>query len=130
MDSKEYPLYSRPLSQYLSDCAPALQFTVFASWNWRGHVASWVIEGQRLYLTEIVGDDQAKNPISVGSLFPYSRGPVPAIWVTETLQVPTQQRKSDVDLGYTYGALYQWEKLIAVESGKVKGIIEQEVLLV
>ena len=127
IDGEEHSLFSNPLEQHFAKAGRPgiLDEGVASSANWRGHVATWTIEGGRLYLTK-VEKEYAKErqpgayewlPISLRKLFPNSKGRVIADWYTGTLRVPRGEELQYVHMGY--GSIYQRELRITIRNGQV-----------
>lgn len=125
IDGNEYPLQNQPLSEYLSTCAPMLEFRDRPSFNWRGYVARWKMQDDNLYLTDIFGCLQDGVSVTVKSLFPFADGPVRALWCNETLQVPCEERQGGG--GWTYCSRYQREMLLTIDAGKVTETVQRDI---
>jgi len=127
IDSEEYALYSNPLEIWLKD-NPEVDVDAIersddetichSSGNWRGYVAKFGIEKNRLILLGIersaCQDDPGKNLVS--ALFNGEKT-VDAKWFSGILVVPTGQRVAYVHLGY--GSLYSEYRLFRIEAGRV-----------
>jgi hypothetical protein len=127
IDGEKHSLFSNPLEQHFAKTGrpDILDGGVVSSANWRGYVATWAIEGGRLYLTK-VEKEYAKErqpgayewlPISLLKLFPSSKGRVIADWYTGTLRVPRGEELQYVHMGY--GSIYERELRITIRNGKV-----------
>lgn len=115
------PLESHPAAE---SGAFVVEREGFVTNNWRGYVATWVIDGDRLYLTGLEApypeDGQGEEKADLAKLFPgqYNGGRVHADWFTGELRVPDGKMIDYVHMGY--GSTFTREILIAVEKGVVK----------
>ncbi len=116
----EHCMLSQPLYGYLRACAPALKLKVYASCNWRGYVAAWTIQDDCLYLIRFSGDSESGEPVTVKGLFPFSEGPVAAVWCNETLTLAIEELESSNPSGHGNKREFLREVQITFEAGKVK----------
>ena len=55
IDGEEVPLFATPLNEYLSSLGQDWPFATAWTSNWRGYVATWTIDDDRLYLVGLKG---------------------------------------------------------------------------
>lgn len=79
-----------------------------ASCLWRGYVASWLVRGGRLFLTDLDGGPTL-----------FARGPVFAYWVDMILVLPLGQVRRD--LGHPYEPVWEADLELRIEAGVVTG---------
>jgi hypothetical protein len=70
-----YSLYSNPLETYFEQFPPRPSFVPPHTANWRGYVAEWAVEEQRLYLNGLSGQICTRAP-EIGAASPDSWCPV------------------------------------------------------
>ncbi|MBN2500503.1 MAG: hypothetical protein JXB38_07005 [Anaerolineales bacterium] len=122
---KQYPIYTEPLEAYfrLGNRRPA--FRSPHTGLWRGYVANWKIETERLYLVGLeawLGDISGEGPLTqagIEVLFPDANGPVMADWYSGGLRVQMGELLQYVHMGYE--SVYEQELLLTVENGRVVG---------
>jgi hypothetical protein len=117
----EYPLFSNPLEKlYQTVRRPDFTETAEASssGNWRGYVARWTIDGDRLYLTDIRSYIRGKR-ITLRQLFPgrVRDRRVLADWYSGSLRVPDGKQLQYVHMGY--GSTYERDIIYHVKQGRV-----------
>jgi hypothetical protein len=131
-DNKIYDLFSNPLEPYYKNekDRPAFKISpdaLSSTGNWRGYVAYWEIEGDRLYLRGIDAwvctfQEFVKNQCKKADLKELFgekcvNGKVEANWFSGELNIPDGKRLEYVHMGY--GSVYEREIILTVESGKV-----------
>lgn len=126
LDGKEEKLYTSPLVAYLSAHPDALpKSEVVSSGNWRGYVASWAIDGERLVLSRITitvtaaqGEEAtrfvAKDVTS--AMFPKGT-PVEAAWYSGALVIPRGEQVQYVHMGYA--SIYERYTILSIKAGRV-----------
>lgn len=91
-EGRERPLRSLPLDSLWSETHPRPRFVFRSTGCYRGYVARWIIEDNKLYLTGVDGlvsvDQEAEVPATVGLLFPGAGDRVHAAWFTGELSAP------------------------------------------
>ncbi len=122
IDGKEYALNTNPLESYLGsrEWIPPKEALVSTA-NWRGYIATWAIDEDRLVLKDatirikVESDVEALKSI-LTDLFP--RTPkVVADWYTGTLVIPDGEMTEYVHMGY--GSTYDHYQIIRISSGRV-----------
>jgi hypothetical protein len=78
-EGHEYQTRDFPLELYYED-HPRPEFNYRHSGQWRGYRATWEIEGDTLYLTDIETEWPGRRGLSVAELFPRSGEKVEAAW--------------------------------------------------
>ena len=88
-NGEDVGMCSTPLDDYFTLINWQPDFLVNCTGLWRGYVGGWLIEKQRLYLTEI---KNAKLPsgeeVTLETFFPDSDGKVFAHWFSGTIRIP------------------------------------------
>jgi hypothetical protein len=108
---------------------------VWSSSNWRGYVATWRIDGDRLMLSRIErlwrvrrNPEAATNPdadpdiremieISIGNVFPGGKLPIFAEWYSGKLRVPQGKMIDYVHMGYA--SRYERDTFLDIKSGRL-----------
>ena len=133
-----HPLCENPLDQFLR--ARGLKQARGGSWssaNWRGYVATWLLQKDGLWLTSVSSNglivDRRQSeadaevagaldgrPFSVDGLFPDDTrpadAPVFADWYSGELRIPEGEMIQYVHGGY--GTTYERDRLILIERGR------------
>ncbi|NIT57334.1 MAG: hypothetical protein GWN00_14210 [Aliifodinibius sp.] len=127
-EGEERYLASFPLEQYFTEENPKPEWMEPTSTAcWRGYVATWKIDGERLYLVEMTREEHRKVNGKLKSvdesvfekLFPGSKKPLLASWYSGVLQVPAGKPINPISLGFI-SALK--EKLyVSIDKGQVVG---------
>lgn len=88
---------------------------------WRGYVATWTVDEGRLMLVKLVEGtcERDAKEIPLETVFPGQKGPIPATWFTGTLRIAQGRLLKYVHMGYL--SVYEKERLITVEAGRVTG---------
>lgn len=118
---------SEPLEQYLSMLVDAPEFNSPNTACWRGYFGEWLIQDEKLYLTEFTGyistpEDEYK-PVDLSYLFPDEKK-VFAEWFTGEIRIPSGKLVQYVHMGYE--SVYQNDIFIEFLNGKVLSKIEVE----
>lgn len=123
IDGREYALNTNPLEPRLQGNRDFLPENVSRSTaNWRGYVAYWAIDGQRLLLSKIEArlydreNDRESHVDLLPKLFPEG-GPVPADWYSGALVIPDGRMVSYVHMGY--GSTWERYLVYRIDQGKV-----------
>lgn len=123
-NGQEYRLVTEPLRPYLEK--NKIEFEAPHTACWRGYYGSWLIENDKLYLTELtayakIGSNERRtfNGVEVGLeyLFP-NQDKVFAEWFSGELFIPYGDSR--------YGVIYENELFIKIESGNVVGFRENK----
>lgn len=124
IDGKEYGLNTNPLDRYLSklgDVAP--RFEPSSSALWRGYIASWELEGGKLFLRKISvprygrSGDEKKPSDALRKVFP-GEGEVVADWYSGALIIPDGKLVQYVHMGY--GSTYERYIVSLIRNGEEK----------
>ena len=128
-EGKQLPLYSEPLMPRLPPSGRGgmnigkldddYPFEVSCTANWRGYVASWKIEADRLYLVGISGRLLKGVEASISDLFPGTSGPVLANWFSGELSIECGNVIGHID-GF-YMRVYEESVILTVKAGIVVG---------
>jgi hypothetical protein len=123
IDGREYALNTNPLESRLRGGRDFLPETVSRSTaNWRGYVAHWAIDGDRLLLRRVevrLYDRESRQSSSVDlltRLFPEG-APVVATWYSGALIIPDGRLVDYVHMGY--GSTYAHYRVYRIAQGRV-----------
>jgi len=115
------PIFTNPLESFFSDKnpRPSNTFHFLCTACWRGYIATWKIEDNKLYLIKIVeGTCSSDAPeIDVSKIFKGKKLPVEAYWYSGILRIPRGKMLSYVHMGY--GSVYEKELILTIENGKL-----------
>ncbi len=121
IEGREYALNTNPLeSQLRDDFLP--ENVARSTANWRGYVAHWAIDGDRLLLrkVEVHLYDRENEPSSsvdlLSGLFP-DGAPVAATWYSGALIIPDGRLVDYVHMGY--GSTYAHYRVYRIAQGRV-----------
>ena len=122
-------LHSLPLEPYFEQLGTRPNFTRFLSSVGRGYVGYWVLEDQKLYLTEIhqlgfekrpdgsASPGMVADPALLSAMFPDQDAPIFADWYSGELRCP------EGDIVATgrgkFGDLYERYLVLSIERGVV-----------
>lgn len=120
---KAQELRTEPLEDYFLLTGLERPFTCTRTSNWRGYVGTWEFSQDRLYLTDLVGEDANGNNAHVETIFP-GYPIVFAHWYTGTLTIPQGNLLGYADNGFT--RIYAHDLLIDIEQGVVQGTRTRE----
>lgn len=114
---KSYDLYTNPLERYLASHPDVWRDRAMLSTaNWRGYVATWTIEDDRLKLTDVNTGRRPERVNALGKLFP-GQEVVLADWYTGNLLVPDGKLLHRGD--FSYSAVHSKYLLFRIEKGIV-----------
>ena len=122
-NGQEYHLATEPLSPYLEK--NKIKFVAPSTACWRGYYGSWLIESDKLYLTDLTAYAKTQtnertlfDGVEVGLeyLFP-NQNKVFAEWYSGTLRIPYGKMIYYQHSGYD--SIYEKEILLKIESGKL-----------
>ncbi len=123
IEGREYALNTNPLESQLRDRRDFLPGNVSRSTaNWRGYVAHWAIDGDRLLLRKVevrLYDRESEKSSSVdllSRLFP-GGAPVAATWYSGALIIPDGRLVDYVHMGY--GSTYAHYRVYRIAQGSV-----------
>ena len=123
IEGREYALNTNPLESQLRDRHGFLPENVSRSTaNWRGYVAHWAIDGDRLLLRKVevrLYDAENESSSSVDlltGLFPEG-APVAATWYSGALVIPDGRLVNYVHMGY--GSTYAHYRVYRIARGRV-----------
>ena len=115
-------LFSNPLEVFYESANRKrpkfmIQPMTISSGNWRGYIATWEVENQRLYLRDIQSwlcprQNEARcRKVTLASLFPgkVRDGRVSADWFTGELRIPDGEQLRYVHSGYA--SIYERDRL-------------------
>jgi hypothetical protein len=111
---ESHSIWSFPLESYPED-NPRLEFDSCLSSLWRGYEATWLIEGDTLYLTEIQEARVHGAAVGLAELFPGQGEKVEASWFSGEIRIhgvrePTApHRERDQVLTFQNGKLIRAE---------------------
>ncbi|MBL0711995.1 MAG: hypothetical protein JJV99_13445 [Colwellia sp.] len=84
--NKYYYLSMSPLGDFFNVTGIECPFSGNCSTNWRGYIAQWIVENNKLYLVGLVEDDSEPPGGSFESIFP-GQDKVLADWFTGELPI-------------------------------------------
>ena len=122
-NGQEYHLATEPLNPYLEK--NKIKFVAPSTACWRGYYGSWLIESDKLYLTDLTAYAKTQtnertlfDGVEVGLeyLFP-NQNKVFAEWYSGTLRIPYGKMIYYQHSGYD--SIYEKEILLKIESGKL-----------
>ncbi len=124
-EEEALPLLSEPLGPYLHQTGK--RFQSYSTACIRGYRASWSIQQDRLYLTDLTNQFPASGftqsgpnqsqPITLQAVFPHQLPPIAATWFSGTLRVGRGPILEYIRADY--GSVYEWEDYLEVEQGQV-----------
>lgn len=120
---KTESILANPLEQYFESGhpRPAGHMEATCSAIWRGYVATWKIDNDKLYLIRVVegscSDDAPEIPLA--KIFPDKKAPIFADWYSGTLIIPKGKTINYVHMGYE--STYENELHITIKDGRVQG---------
>jgi hypothetical protein len=124
LDGKKYEIQTNPLRPWLEGNPEKIpESNVWSSDNWRGYIASWEIDKDRLLLRDIkvlvaeegTGHDTDYKSV-ISEVFPQST-PILAEWFTGHIIIPTGKLVKYVHMGYA--STYDKYVVLRIESGNV-----------
>jgi len=112
---QEFRLYGKPLDQYWEVKGNKPAFSFSSNPLDTGYFAHWIIEDDKLFLLEFVGEIMfSLEPVSFESQFPGKALPLHADWYSGTLQVQTGKQISH---SHHFGAALQYKFSIEFKAG-------------
>ncbi len=123
VEGREYALNTNPLEIQLRDRPDFLPENISrSSANWRGYVAHWAIDGDRLLLRRVevrLYDRQSGESSSVDLLDKLflEGAPVAATWYSGALVIPDGRLVNYVHMGY--GSTYAHYRVYRIAQGRV-----------
>lgn len=112
IEEEEHPLYCEPLESFWNEYHPKPDFRPPNTACWRGYVASWKIEGSKLYLT---GIDTENENLKIEKVFPGKKAPVFADWYTGELRIPKGEKLQYVHMFYQ--SKFESDLFLLVDNG-------------
>lgn len=123
-EGERLSLFSNPLEAYYrNEGNPRPPFRSPHTGNWRGYVATWEIDSNTLYLTDITAwladpsSPRGMTEAGLDDLFPGHSDRVEASWFSGQLRVPQGERLQYVHMGY--GSVYEQDLILTIQDGKV-----------
>lgn len=118
INANEHKLYSLPLNQYWDKFGHTVSLLGGSTGLWRGYYATWLLENNKLYLTDFWGENfLMQKEYCLADIFPYQEK-VFASWFTGDLSIPSGKQ-----VNYFHGGLGGWtheyDATIKVENGLV-----------
>ena len=112
IEGQEYKLYCEPLESFWNEFNPKPDFIPPHTACWRGYVASWKVEGRKLYLTGI----ETKNEnLKTEKVFPDMKAPIFAEWYTGELRIPKGEMLQYVHMFYQ--SKFESDLFVLVDNG-------------
>lgn len=115
---EECRLCSFPLNPLLEE--KKIKFKARHTGCWRGYHAYWLIEDNRLYLTDFSGTIENFESVGIDYIFPeHSEGDkIFADWYTGELRITKGKMLHYIHLGFA--SIYEEDIIIEIENGIVK----------
>ena len=123
---QSYYLLATPLEDYFTLGRPKPDLRVPHTGLWRGYVASWLVEGDLLFLVGLEGCLTDGQPATISTVFPAAAGSVLADWYSGSLRFASGQVTRYVHRGY--GSRFEQEFILRVAGGVVIGEAERLLL--
>jgi len=114
IEDQEHRLHCEPLEMFWNIYRPKPAFAPLHTGCWRGYIASWKVEDSKLYLT---GIDTKNENLKMDKIFPDSKGPVFADWVTGKLKIPQGELLEYVHLFYQ--SKFESDLFLLVDNGLI-----------
>lgn len=112
---QEHFLYSNPLESLYGKENPRPHFQIVHTANMRGYIATWEIDQGILYLKDIKARIDGVI-VGLERMFPGQHDRVEATWFTGKLRVP---QGKVLKYGYGYESIYEYDRIIHIQKGKV-----------
>jgi hypothetical protein len=112
IEGKEHRLYCEPLESFWHEYNPKPSFIPSNTACWRGYIASWKIEGHKLYLTEIETENEN---LKMDKVFPDRQAPVFADWYSGKLRIPQGEMLQYVHMFYQ--SKFESDLFLLVDNG-------------
>lgn len=112
IEKEEHGLYSEPLESFWNEYKPKPQYRPPHTACWRGYIASWKIEGSKLYLT---GIETENENLKIEKVFPGLHMPIFANWYTGELRIPKGERLQYVHMFYQ--SKFESDLFLLVDNG-------------
>lgn len=103
-NGEEYYLATEPLHQYLVN--KDISFVSYSTACWRGYIGYWLIEENRLYLTDLEAHIAYNEDVGLDYLFPEQKK-VLAEWYSGEIRIPHGNEMKYIHQGYA--SLYEKE---------------------
>lgn len=121
-NDQDLSMCTDPLSDYfaLGGKLPPSRFDIrWSTALWRGHLGSWEIVSDRLYLIKLIGRLEDGSALSLATLFPDFPDRVFAHWYTGKLRIPQGKLLKYVHQGYQ--STYERDLFLEIEKGILTG---------
>jgi hypothetical protein len=116
--SVPHSMASEPLGPYLKQMELKHDLVALSTACWRGYTSSWLIENEKLYLTDFKGRSKSQGEVDMNYLFP-GQTKVFANWFKGEIRLPQGPMLEYVHMGY--GSVYLEDLFIKIEKGIVVG---------
>lgn len=114
---KESLLYSEPMRSFFRKRKNLPKFKFISTRLWRCYIATWKIENNKLWLSNIEGILNNGEAASIKAFFPDSAEMVFASWFTGVLNLP---QGKPILCKTIYGTAHEKSLLIFVKNGQVQ----------
>ena len=118
-NGRQYSLATEPLRPYLE--AMDIEFQGTSTANYRGYLATWEINNDKLYLLKAIIPGYCSDIAEPTNLFPGQEKTF-ADWYTGCIRIPHGERLEYVHQGY--GSLYEKDLFLRFLNGKLLGSSE------
>lgn len=113
-NNEKYHLATEPLYSYLVD--KKISFISPSTACWRGYIGYWLIEDNKLYLTDLEAYIDNYKEVGIDYLFPDKKR-VLAEWFSGEIRIPHGEMMKYVHQGYA--SLYEKELFLKIKKGVV-----------
>ena len=120
---QSYSLLTNPLEDYFTRGRHKPDFRVPHTGMWRGYVATWLVEGDLLFLVGLEGCLTNGRPATVSTIFPTAKGSVLADWYSGSLRFASGHIMRYVHRGY--GSRFEQEFTLQISGAVVMGEAER-----
>jgi len=114
LEDQEYLLYCEPLEAFWDKFNPKPDFEPLHTACWRGYLASWTVQNDRLFLTGIETENANLDLVKV---FSGKKTPIFADWFSGQLRIPKGEMTQYIHMGYE--SKYESDLYLFVENGTI-----------
>jgi hypothetical protein len=112
IEDQEHRLYCEPLESFWNEYNPKPDFVPLHTGCWRGYLASWKVEGSKLYLT---GIETENENLKMEKVFPVKQASIFADWFTGELRIPKGEMLQYVHMFYQ--SKFESDLFLLVDNG-------------
>ncbi len=107
--------HEQPLEAWFEKHGNRPDFYVPHTALWRGYVGTWVLEDDRLFLTELEGMLENGQVVDLRTVFPDADGRVFAEWYSGTFSLPQGELQNAICIGYS--SVYERYLTLTIDKG-------------